>query len=498
MEKEFNKEVGNIEMYEVYKTTTGLYVKEEICNRYNIGNRENIKEIKSHLCLRVNEEDINLISQASNNGLIPIYISIFDLQLVLSFNVYVDKNHNDSLYITSNLCKKHGITSAVNRVIDGVVYSKVTEQDLDKIEYDTKNDKITLKRKYIEKIIETDVDNSEYLFMYYYDMETNSSYITRKIFELCRKLDISIEGKPKIINDKNCYSITDEELKLFEEKSTYRGIERIIKDDNSEEVPTEDIIPYEDYLSTIQNDNSDLEEQESNESNSKAVEIPYEKQEEEIKMQKDEIIVPENNYNHAFDSVLEENNYPQEDNSTEVEITTQENNDNQNINDIVVENTPYEEPTPIVEEKSAIPEKIVLETIIVYRDRRTNKLYIPQEYATNIDRESKTIMRRFCYQTSFQDLERIFNKRIIIVDVYPFNKQIYNVIVCNTQGKFFVQEHTLTDLDINVSLQHKIMVNKEIYVEITRSDLDAIRAKETKNLEINIELKHITPTKKRN
>lgn len=65
-------------------------------------------------------------------------------------------------------------------------------------------------------------------FEYYYDEQNNIIYISREILELSRKLNIEIEGKPKIINNKNCYSIHYKDLKKLEEQANIKGIENKI------------------------------------------------------------------------------------------------------------------------------------------------------------------------------------------------------------------------------------------------------------------------------
>ena len=62
-------------------------------------------------------------------------------------------------------------------------------------------------------------------FEYYYDEQNNIIYISREILELSRKLNIEIEGIPKIINNKNCYSIHYKDLKKIEEQANIKGIE---------------------------------------------------------------------------------------------------------------------------------------------------------------------------------------------------------------------------------------------------------------------------------
>ena len=65
-------------------------------------------------------------------------------------------------------------------------------------------------------------------FEYYYDEQNNIIYISREILELSRKLNIEIEGIPKIINNKNCYSIHYKDLKRIEEQANIKGIENKI------------------------------------------------------------------------------------------------------------------------------------------------------------------------------------------------------------------------------------------------------------------------------
>lgn len=71
-------------------------------------------------------------------------------------------------------------------------------------------------------------------FEYYYDEQNNIIYISREILELSRKLNIEIEGKPKIINNKNCYSIHYKDLKKIEEQEKIKGIENKITNKEKE------------------------------------------------------------------------------------------------------------------------------------------------------------------------------------------------------------------------------------------------------------------------
>lgn len=71
-------------------------------------------------------------------------------------------------------------------------------------------------------------------FEYYYDEQNNIIYISREILELSRKLNIEIEGIPKIINNKNCYSIHYKDLKKIEEQANIKGIKNKITNKEKE------------------------------------------------------------------------------------------------------------------------------------------------------------------------------------------------------------------------------------------------------------------------
>lgn len=60
-------------------------------------------------------------------------------------------------------------------------------------------------------------------FTYYYDIINDITFIDRNIYELCIKLNIETNSIPRIINGKNCYSIGEDDLKEFINKSHYIG-----------------------------------------------------------------------------------------------------------------------------------------------------------------------------------------------------------------------------------------------------------------------------------
>ena len=60
-------------------------------------------------------------------------------------------------------------------------------------------------------------------FTYYYDIINDITFIEREIYELCQKYNINTNSIPRIINNKNCYSIEENTLKEFIDKSNYIG-----------------------------------------------------------------------------------------------------------------------------------------------------------------------------------------------------------------------------------------------------------------------------------
>ena len=224
--------MNNVMTYSVYKTLSGLYVAEEICELYNVGDENEKKVIKEIPCYRVNEQDINTISEKARkegDQLIADIVTIFDLQLVLSFTVYRDINHDNKLYVSANTCDKYGVTSNTKRIIKNQTYYNVTEDDIAQIELATKSEKIAYKRKYIDIDLADEVKPADYLFMCYIDFNTKKSYIKRDMYEKLKENNIEIEGIPKIIYGKNCYSITEDQLKKVEKTLNYHRVEQLLR-----------------------------------------------------------------------------------------------------------------------------------------------------------------------------------------------------------------------------------------------------------------------------
>ena len=219
--------------FDIYRTKDGLYAKENICLEYDIGDNQDVKQILNGTCYKVDEKELNSLEKKLKKDKIkfePKYKQIFETQLILSFTVYVDSNHNKDLYISNSLCMKYGVDSKKKRYINGALHCLVSNEDIEKIERITKDDNILLRKKYtVVELENTDYQMLENIFIYYYDMETKTMYVQRNIYEIAKDLNINIEGKPKIINDKNCYSITESELKDIETCIQKKGVEKIIR-----------------------------------------------------------------------------------------------------------------------------------------------------------------------------------------------------------------------------------------------------------------------------
>lgn len=381
MEEELKREktMQKTIFYDVYKTTTGLYLKIDMALSYNIGDKRDEKIINNLRCIKIKESDLEKISKEADSPtikLVPNFKSIFDLQLVSFFNVLIDTSHNNRTYIQDSICTKYNIEPLTKRTIDKVTYYQVRQEDIDSIEKMSKKENIELKRIYIKLELKDEMKAAENLFIYCYDTLLKKAYVNRDTYETIIKKGIQLEGTPKIINNKNCYSITENELKEVEEVLNYRGIEQLLKPNYTVE----------------------------------------EKKEEEI------------------------------------------------------------------------------DTFIVYHDRITDKYYIPKEYAST-NAKPHIIMNKECYETDINSLEHIFNKRIIIADVFPYNKAALEIIICNYNGHLFIGENILELLDLYIEDPYRIIIGGQIYDEISDGDLELLQTKEFCEYKLNIIIKNIIPKK---
>ena len=155
-----------------------------------------------------------------------------------------------------------------------------------------------------------------------------------------------------------------------------------------------------------------------------------------------------------------------------------------------------EEKTNSKGKRIIIREPKTLETIVVYKDMINNKIYIPREYAPIQSTKITEIMNKKCFESSEKELEKIFNKKFIIANVYLNNKhnkpkEILNIILCKFENTLFIPEEIIKKLNINISLQKKIKVNGNIFHQITEEELYFIKKEASKNYLINFTKKRI-------
>ena len=132
-------------------------------------------------------------------------------------------------------------------------------------------------------------------------------------------------------------------------------------------------------------------------------------------------------------------------------------------------------------------------TLIIYMNKKTGQLYIPTEKTVEKDQPVVTIMHKPCYEITYADLDKYKDEKIIIASVYVVEKKVYNFIICNNNGQLFISQSVLRALGFYIENPHRIIINKEIYEEITEEDLELIKGLESDTLHINITMKQIAP-----
>ena len=257
------RENWNTLTYDIYKTKDGLYAKKSMCLEYNIGNPNDSKIILYQECFKVTRKEIyNMLN--SNTRIKLKYNKIYENSLLQTLQIYVDVNHDKKLYISSKMCIKYGIEPKNQTKINNILYNQVTHEDIDNIDKQARYNNILFRRKYT--LVQL-TDNDKF-FYYYHDQKENTMYIQREIYEDAKNLNIKIEGKPKIINDKNYYSITEEQLKDIESIFQKKGIEKIInpnniKENNQKEKKGESSMNQESNINVIQEELTRINNQEA-------------------------------------------------------------------------------------------------------------------------------------------------------------------------------------------------------------------------------------------
>lgn len=143
-----------------------------------------------------------------------------------------------------------------------------------------------------------------------------------------------------------------------------------------------------------------------------------------------------------------------------------------------------------------IREPKTVETIVVYKDMNSNKIYIPREYFPTQATAITEIMNKKCFESSEQELEKIFNKKFIIANVYLKNKKreiknILNITLCINGKEVFIPQDIINKLNVQTTLQKKIKVNGTIFHQITADELKQIKIESSKNYLVNFTKRHI-------
>ena len=571
-----------IKYFDVYKSTKGYYVKEDVCRDFGINSNE-IKTIKDVIYYKVPEETITSIEETTKNEAIQYKrneLALFDLQITLTIKVLVDITNNKK-YINQINANKLNVIGNV-KVIDNISYVEITDRQINEIVESTKNDTIAYHITYEEVELEEERKPVNNLFLYYHDLSTDTIYITREILELIRKNGIEIETAPKVIDNRNCYSIKLEKLKEFEMKAIdYRGVEKIIRTDISSNTnnETDPIIPYDDSISTIKDEIDPVIPYDDKlssifDENSIASKIRYEVNKalkdffiekpfnfvsdpvmpynDEISNVIDEDLIPYDDvlskivdedlipYNDALSKIVDEDLIPYDDRLSTIidakELEAIKKNVIAEFEKYIKEKLdkediiPYNDDISTVYDESVLANRIIYEIkralkksickkakpfvydpvipyndslstikenniIIVYKDINTGKLYIPEEYAKSKNNMA-IILNKKCYETSIEELETIYNKRILIIDVAIRPKKNIVITICNNNGDLFISNEILKQFNIVSKYSKMILVNKKIYTQIGNEELDKLEKLELDNTDITIEIKKIVKINK--
>lgn len=145
--------------------------------------------------------------------------------------------------------------------------------------------------------------------------------------------------------------------------------------------------------------------------------------------------------------------------------------------------------------------KIILdkigEPIIVYKDKKDDKLYIPEIYNYCKNSNTKVIMNKICKETSEKELETIYNKRFVIASVYTkqekrfIPKEIVNITICDFNGRLFIEEKAFEKLNIINDNNKKIKVDGIIYLEVSTKEITDAREMNKDRYIINFNKRNI-------
>lgn len=143
------------------------------------------------------------------------------LKTNMQFIAYVDQDND--IYIGQYIANKFDIPNRGGKIIkDGLKFIKVFQDDINSIidksrqaitpiYKDYKNKTITVKEEIKE-------ENENLKIVYYYHGTNNKYYLNREGYEISKKYEVEIEGKPIIIEG-NRYSITLNQLDTLKDKT---------------------------------------------------------------------------------------------------------------------------------------------------------------------------------------------------------------------------------------------------------------------------------------
>ena len=196
--------------FTVYIINNKFYVEEEMCAKYNIGDKTKYKFIRNTKCINVSKQEISKIEQ---DNIKASYNQLFQTQTKESFTVYKTET---GLYLKEELCKKFNIESNDIQTIEGFNCYKVNENDIQKIEELTINADPKLTRRYRHIKIDTFIILSA----------KSGLYIEE---DIQKKYNI-ISKKTKTFNNKKYKQITLDDIKKIEKlantKAKYQKIEQ--------------------------------------------------------------------------------------------------------------------------------------------------------------------------------------------------------------------------------------------------------------------------------
>ena len=201
---------GKVKLINVFKLENKLYLDSKITKLLECKSIEK-KIINKIECTLVTEEEIKRIEETTSEMPIRLkanYIPIFFIELNIKYTIITD---NDKYYITDELCKKNNLTAISHEIINNISYSQVSLNDLEDMEKRAKEKRITMTREYKE----INNENKSLSYKYKYDPNKNIKYIDRKTLEELRKNNINIDTKPIIIDNHNCYIISDKDISIY-------------------------------------------------------------------------------------------------------------------------------------------------------------------------------------------------------------------------------------------------------------------------------------------